>query len=87
MVQRNVMIMNPTGLHLRPAAVLAKEAGKCESDITILFGNKTLNAKSSLNIMAAAIKKGAEITVVCEGETEEKDLEAMVGLIESGLGE
>lgn len=87
MVERKVTIINPTGLHLRPAGVLAKAAGRCTSDVRILYDNKIINAKSPLNIMAAVIKKGAEITVTCDGETEEQDLAKIVELIESGLGE
>ena len=37
--------------------------------------------------MAAAIKKGTEIELQCEGATEKEDLETLAQLIESGLGE
>ena len=37
--------------------------------------------------MAAALKKGTEIEVQCEGENEEADLKKITELIESGLGE
>ena len=43
--------------------------------------------KVFLNIMAAAIKCGTEIEVCCNGETEEEDLNTLIQLIESGLGE
>lgn len=32
-------------------------------------------------------KKGTEIEVVCDGETEEEDLKTLAAAIESGLGE
>ena len=53
----------------------------------IKYGEKTIQAKSILNIMAAAIKSGSEIEVQCTGETEEADLKTLGELIESGLGE
>lgn len=87
MVSQKITVNNASGLHARPAAVLAQAAGKCRSNITILLGNKTIQAKSVLNIMAAGIKCGTEIEVCCDGETEEQDLKNIVGLIESGLGE
>ena len=87
MVEKTVKIVNPSGLHLRPAAVLAKEATKCRSDVRILYNNHICNAKSSLNIMALVIKKGTEITITCEGENEQEDLEKIVALVERGLGE
>ena len=48
------------GTHMRPAGVIAREAGKFDSDVTIVFGDKRINAKSLVNIIAACIKKDAE---------------------------
>ena len=42
---------------------------KCNSEITIVTPEKNVNPKSILNIMAAAIKKGTEIELQCEGAT------------------
>lgn len=87
MVSQKVTIKNPSGLHARPASILTQTAGKCKSDVIIVYGEKKIQAKSILNIMAAAIKSGSEIELQCTGETEEQDLKTMVELIESGLGE
>lgn len=87
MVSKKITIKNESGLHARPAAVLAQAAMKCDSEITIVTPEKTVNPKSILNIMAAAIKKGTEIELQCEGATEKEDLETLAQLIESGLGE
>ena len=61
MVSKKITIKNESGLHARPAAILAQAAMKCNSEITIVTPEKTVNPKSILNIMAAAIKKGTEI--------------------------
>lgn len=87
MVTQKVTVINPSGLHARPAAVLAKAAAKCKSNVVILCGDKKIQAKSILSIMGAGVKKGAEIEVQCDGETEQEDLKTLVDLIESGLGE
>lgn len=87
MVSKKVIITNPSGLHARPASVLAQAAGKCNSDVLIQYGSKTIQVKSILNIMAAAIKSGSEVEVQCSGDTEQEDLDKIVALIESGLGE
>lgn len=87
MVSKKIIIKNPSGLHARPAAVLAKEAAKCKSEVTIIDGDKQIKAKTILNIMSAAIKKGTEIELRCEGETEHEDLDKLSSMIESGLGE
>lgn len=87
MVSQKLVIQNASGIHARPAGILAKEAMKCSSNVTIVVGEKRVQAKSVLNLMAAAIKCGTEIELQCEGENEEADLKELVALIESGLGE
>ncbi|MGN0203757.1 MAG: HPr family phosphocarrier protein [Coprococcus sp.] len=87
MVSKKVVISNPSGLHARPASVLALAAGKCRSNVVMIYGEKEIQIKSVLNIMAAAVKTGSEVEVRCTGATEEEDLKTIVDLIESGLGE
>lgn len=87
MVQNKTIIKNATGLHLRPAGVLCKEAIRFKSVITIRFNSYTANAKSVLSVLGACIKSGDEVDVICEGEDEEDALKAMIFIIEDGLGE
>lgn len=87
MVRQKVTISNPTGLHLRPAGVLCKEAMQYRSLITFQYRGNTANAKSVLSVLGACIKSGDEIEFVCEGEDEEAALQAMVSIVENGLGE
>lgn len=87
MVSAKVTVKNASGLHARPAGVLAQAAGKCESETILLYGEKKIQLKSILNIMSAAIKAGSEVEIQCSGETEKEDLQTLVDLIESGLGE
>ena len=53
MISKNLTVVNPSGLHLRPAGVLSQTAMKFKSDITIICGEKKIVAKSVLNVMAA----------------------------------
>ena len=87
MVRKKVVIKNPTGLHLRPAGILCKEAMQFKSLIVFNFRGGTANAKSVLSVLGACIKSGTEIELVCEGEDEEIALKTLVDAIESGLGE
>lgn len=87
MVSQTVMIKNPTGLHLRPAGILCKEAMQYKSLITFRYRGNTANAKSVLSVLGACIKSGDEIEFCCEGEDEEEALQAMICAVESGLGE
>ena len=87
MVCQKVTIKNPTGLHLRPAGILCKEAMQFKSLITFSFRGSTGNAKSVLSVLGACIKCGDEIELCCEGSDEEVALSTMVKVIEDGLGE
>lgn len=87
MVSQKVTIKNPTGLHLRPAGILCKEAMQYKAHITFRYRENTANAKSVLSVLGACIKSGDEIELVCDGEDETEALEALVKAIEDGLGE
>ena len=87
MVSQKVVIKNPTGLHLRPAGILCKEAMQYKSLITFSFNDTTANAKSVLSVLGACVKCGDEIELCCDGEDETDALKALVTAIESGLGE
>ena len=87
MVSQKVIIKNPTGLHLRPAGILCKEAMNYKSLITFNFRDTTANAKSVLSVLGACIKSGDEIELICEGADEEQALASLVEVIEDGLGE
>ena len=87
MISRKTTVTNPSGLHLRPAGLLAGIASKCSSTVIIIYQEKRINAKSVLNIITSGIKMGNEIVVECNGATEKQDLETIVDAISSGLGE
>ena len=87
MVSEKVVVKNPTGLHLRPAGVLCKEAMNYASSITFRFENITANAKSVLSVLGACIKTGDELEFICGGPDEEEALKAIVDIVKSGLGE
>ncbi len=87
MVSQKVVIKNPTGLHLRPAGVLCKEAMQYKSLITFTYRGNTANAKSVLSVLGACIRSGDEIELICEGQDEEEALKALVTAVENGLGE
>lgn len=87
MVTKTVTVINAQGFHMRPAMMFAAEMGKFSSQIKLNVGGRDVDAKSLMNIIAACIKCGTELTVCCEGDDEQAALDKAVGLIESGLGE
>ena len=87
MVSAVTVIKNPSGLHLRPAGILCKEALLFRSTITFKIGSTTANAKSGLSVLGACVKSGDAVEFICDGPDEEQALAAMVRIVESGLGE
>lgn len=87
MLSKKLTVVNPSGLHLRPAGVLSQTAMKFKCDVIVNVGEKRIVAKSVLNVMAAGIKCGAEIELICDGEDEAAAMETISAAIESGLGE
>ena len=87
MVSAKVKVINPMGMHMRPAQLFIKEVTPFGCDVSINFNGKVINGKSIMNLMAACIKQGSEIEIKCSGGSEEECLKAAVALVESGLGE
>lgn len=87
MVSKSFTITNKMGFHMRPANVFVTAMTKYASDVFVVFNGNKINGKSIMNIMAACIKCGSEITVECEGADEEAMLAEAEQLIESGFGE
>lgn len=87
MVKKHLVLSSPNGFHMRPASVFTSAMGKFKSEVKIRFNGIDYNGKSLLNIIAACIKCGSDIEIICSGEDENEALEAAVKLIEDGLGE
>ena len=87
MVSAQVRIINPTGLHARPASVFVKAANGFKSDIAVISGEKRINAKSIVKVMSTALKQGTDIVIEASGEDEEQAVGALVDLVKGGFGE
>ena len=87
MVSKTITLVNSQGFHMRPAGAFATAMGKYKSEVTIKFNGNDINGKSLKNIIAACIKCGSTIDLICEGEDEDEALKEAVSLIESGFGE
>ena len=87
MVKGKIVVTNQSGLHLRPAGLLCKEAMRFKSQILIRMNESIANAKSVLSVLGACVKCGDEIELVCQGDDEEDAFLMIKELIENGLEE
>ena len=79
------VINDELGLHARPAGMLAKEAKKFSSKITITKEGKTVSATQLMMIMSLGVKKGAEVTVGADGEDEAEAIAAIENFFKENL--
>ncbi len=88
MVSKIVEVVNEQGLHMRPAGLLAKAvAAHKDCKVTLNANDKNVNAKNVMQIMAACLKKGCEVEIVCDGENEQAVLDEIAAMFENGFGE
>ena len=87
MVSAKTTVINPQGMHMRPAQVFVGEMGKFKCDVNILFNGKVVNGKSIMSLMSSLIKKDSEIEIQCSGEDENEALAKAIELVEAGLGD
>ena len=62
-----VTILNPAGLHARPAALIVERAKAFESEVRIIKNGKAANAKSVMSLLALGAKTGDVVSVVAAG--------------------
>ncbi len=82
-----IVIPNATGLHARPAAVLANLAKKFKAEIRIQKGEQQANAKSVVAIMGLEIGYGDKVTLVAKGDDAEAAVGTLTPLLWEGLGD
>ncbi len=90
MKSTQIVIMDPVGLHARPAALFVKLANKFSSNITLCnvsTSSKWANAKSILSVLTCGVKQGDKIEVQAEGADESEAVEALEKLVASNFAE
>lgn len=87
MLERHVEVVNPNGIHARPAAEIVKLAATFGSTITIGRDGIEVNGKSIMGVMMLAAECGATVTIKADGADEQAALEALATLVASSFGE
>jgi phosphotransferase system HPr (HPr) family protein len=82
-----ILIPNRTGLHARPAAVLANVARSFKSAIKLQLGERHANARSVTAIMALEVASGAKVQVVATGPDASAAVEKLSAILAQGCGD
>ena len=70
-------IIDPIGLHARPASIIVGVASKFKSESYLHVNGNKGNLKSIMNIMALGAKKGDKITIEVNGSDEKETILAI----------
>lgn len=81
-----VTVGNATGLHARPAALVAAAAKRFAADVRIVKEGREANARSVVSIMALEVGGGDRITIVARGENAADAVAAIEHTITHELG-
>jgi len=90
MKSTEITILNPSGLHARPAASFAALAKKYAANIRIRnLTNPTnyVNAKSMLMVLTLGLSRGMRAEIEAVGPEEEEAIRALTEFVQSGCGE
>ncbi|CAM3712889.1 phosphocarrier protein HPr [Erysipelothrix urinaevulpis] len=83
MKEITVTVVDPVGLHARPATVAVNAASKFKSDIQISYKGKSVNMKSIMGVMSLGIPTQSEITISADGDDEEAALETIKEVLQA----
>lgn len=87
-MKKEFVIVDPVGLHARPATLLVNEASKFAADSKIIVGDKEANLKSIMGVMSLGISNGAEFSIEADGSDSEDAIVAISNIIiENSIGE
>lgn len=87
MIEKNVLVQNRAGIHARPSTLIAQVANKFSSEITIIKGEKSYNAKSVIGVMTMAATYNTVLTLRVQGDDEKQAIDALVQLFDNKFEE
>ena len=83
--RRTVTIVNPQGLHARPADLFARMARQYDAKIEVIKGNECVDGKSILSILTLAAGEGSQLEIIASGQDADAALAALCELVEQGF--
>jgi len=82
---RTVTVRDPLGLHMRPADLLVRTAGRYASQITIGKNGEMVDCKSILSLLTLGADHGCELSLEAAGPDAADALDRIEQLFESGF--
>ena len=64
-------ITDPVGIHARPAGLLVKKIKEFGSEVVVVKGDKSVDARKTMKLMGMGIKQGDTIKITVTGDDED----------------
>ena len=77
MAKLRLRVLDPSGLHGRPAAQVVRTSSRFESRISIEAAGRNADAKSLIGLLGLTIRPGSEITIVADGPDSDDAIAAL----------
>ena len=86
-VTKTVTIVNPQGLHARPADLFVKLANRFSAKIWVSRGknHESVDGKSILSILTLGAEQGTRLEIIATGEDAAAAVAALSELVEQGF--
>ena len=82
-----VELVNPQGLHARPASLLVRRAVEFDAHVTLRVGDQSADCSSIMEVMMLAAPQGTRLTIGATGPQAAAAVAALAELIDGGFGE
>ena len=86
-IRKKLVIQNELGMHVRPASLFARTAGKFNSSIMIRKGEQYVDGKSIMQLLMLGALQGTEIVIEAEGDDSDEAVAALEEIVQNNFGE
>src|SRR3954468_18707471 len=86
-VTADVQVVNPHGMHLRPADLFVRTAMKFQSKVSVTFEGQQVDGRSIVELLMLAARKGTTLTIAATGDDCDAALAALADLVRRGFDE
>ncbi len=86
-IEREAKIVNPLGMHARPAAEFVKLASRFKCAVEVKKDDLAVNGKSIMGVMMLAAECGSSLVIRTDGDDAEQAMAALLALVADGFHE
>ncbi|QDV24082.1 HPr family phosphocarrier protein [Aureliella helgolandensis] len=86
-IEKVVTVQNPMGIHMRPADLLSRAAGRFQCQIEIEKDGQAIDCKSIMSILTLGARQGSQLSLRACGVDAQEAIDALSELFNQGFDE